>query len=354
MWFPPRVIRRALVPVELAALIALCVLCVLAAALGAIAAPFTRRRRLLRVAAFGLAYCFMELTVLVGAFGIWVRRPRLGPWRGSQLDWVAANQRLLTKALGRILDAARRTVGFEVVVDELAGPDPLADPRALLVVARHAGPGDSFALVHLLLARYHRGVRIVVKQLLQLDPALDVLLNRLGCCFLPPSSGSGESLAARLASLAGELKAGDALLLFPEGGNWTPERRRRAIRRLGKEQGGDVARSATLMSNVLPPRPAGILACLDARPDIGVTIVAHAGLDRLASIKQVWRQLPLTVPMRVRAWPAAPAPPDEDGRRAWLLTEWAVVDEWVDAHHANPAAQLGLPPRGQAPSSPLT
>jgi hypothetical protein len=42
------------------------------------------------------------------------------------------------------------------------------------VVARHAGPGDSFALVWLVLDRLRRTPRVVLKDVLLWDPGLDV------------------------------------------------------------------------------------------------------------------------------------------------------------------------------------
>jgi 1-acyl-sn-glycerol-3-phosphate acyltransferase len=182
-------------------------------------------------------------------------------------------------------------------------------------------------LVHLLLTRYHRGVRIVLKDILQLDPLIDLLLNRLGCCFLPSPSGGGGDLTERLAHMTRGLGPDEALLLFPEGANWTPDRRQRAIRRLRRESKFDAARAATLMTNVLPPRPGGVFACIDARPGLDVVVVAHAGLDKVVRARQAWDQLPLTTPMKVRA--------NQDDRLAWLTLEWAVVDQWVDAVHVD-------------------
>jgi 1-acyl-sn-glycerol-3-phosphate acyltransferase len=173
-------------------------------------------------------------------------------------------------------------------------------------------------------------VRIVLKDILQLDPVLDLLLNRLDCCFLPSHNGEGKDLAGRLKEIAGSLGGHDALLIFPEGGNWTPKRHHRAIRHLRKSGDAEVLRSAVLMTNVLPPRLGGVLACLESRPELPVVIMAHAGLDRIVRARQLWDQLPLTTSMAVRSWPSAPAPLGADARRTWLLTEWAVVDEWVE------------------------
>ena len=101
------------------------------------------------------------------------------------------------------------------------------------------------------------------------------------------------------------------------------------------------------MTNVLPPRFGGVLACLEARPGLQVLVVAHAGLDRITDVRQAWDALPVRRPMTVRIWPAARAPDKEEDRKAWLLTEWAVLDEWVERHHANGSgdgAALEMPP----------
>jgi 1-acyl-sn-glycerol-3-phosphate acyltransferase len=331
----PRPLRRLLLPVDAVVLLVLAALFAVAAAIAGALAPLGRRRRVLRLAAFALNYCVVELTVIVVAGLLWLRhvvRGRHGvAW---ERRWVTANQGVLAWALGRVLGAGRRFLGFEVVVVESSDTTGLAEVDPILVLARHGGPGDSFALVHLLLTRYHRGVRIVLKDILQLDPALDLLLNRLDCCFIGPGSGDERDTTERLAQMASSLGPGDALLLFPEGANWTPERRRRAIRHLWHHHKAHAARAATLMTNVLPPRPDGVFTCLDANPALGVVVVAHAGLDRMVRARQVWDQLPLATPMTVRAWPTAEVPIAAEDRLAWLTLEWAVVDEWVDAFHA--------------------
>lgn len=85
------------------------------------------------------------------------------------------------------------------------------------------------------------------------------------------------------------------------------------------------------MNHVLPPRTGGVLACLQARPEIPVVMVGHTGLDEITSARDVWHALPFTTPMSVRWWPASQIPEGTTERIAWLTTEWAVVDEWIDA-----------------------
>jgi 1-acyl-sn-glycerol-3-phosphate acyltransferase len=331
----PRPVRRLLLPADAVVLLVLAAVFAVITVIAAVLAPVSRRRRVLRLAAFALAYCGVELVVMIAAVLLWVRHVVPGRRRSAREGaWGNVNQGLLAWALGRILGAARRCLGFEVDVVETSDTTELAGVDPVLVLARHGGPGDSFALVHLLLTRYNRSVRIVLKDILQLDPALDILLNRLNCCFLATPSGDGRDMTDRLAQVARGLGPGDALLLFPEGANWTPARRLRAIRHLRRHDKTQAARAATLMTNVLPPRPDGVFTCLDGHPGLGVVVVAHAGLDRMVRPRQVWDQLPFTTPMTVRAWPTAEVPKDREDRLAWLTLEWAVVDEWVDAFHA--------------------
>lgn len=337
MRLPPTRVRRALLPAQLLVLVTLLALFTAATLVTAVAAPFGWRRRPLRISAFGVAYCLVEMAAIGWAGVQWLRRPRLGRLRlGSEESWLDANQALLVWALARILGAARRCLGFVVRVEP---PDPpsLGSTQATLVLARHAGPGDSVALAHLLMTSYDRRVRIVMKEVLQIDPALDLLLNRLDSCFLPSARTSDEDRARQVGRTAQSLRPGEALLLFPEGANWTPERRWRVVRHLRRRREPSAARAAVLMANVLPPRFGGVLACLDARPDLEVVVLAHAGLDRIASIRQAFEALPFSSTMTVRMWPAARPPGTEEGRRSWLTAEWAVIDEWIDRYHANPA-----------------
>ncbi|MGN6636737.1 MAG: 1-acyl-sn-glycerol-3-phosphate acyltransferase [Oryzihumus sp.] len=346
---PPRWLRRALLPLTTLLVLAILALLLLVTGVAAALRPLSPRRRVLRAARFGTAYLVVDLRILFSCLRLWLRAPIAA--RRDARTWADAHWVLLESALRDALQAGERHFGFRVVVDEPARQDvaavPVDDP--LLVLARHAGPGDSFAIAHLLMARYHRRPRIVRKDTLQLDPALDVLLNRLSCCFIPTRSGAGDDLPTRLGRLAADLTGPEALLIFPEGGNWTPRRRRRAIRRLRRRGHFAEAARARQMEHVMPPRPAGVLACLDARPDLDVVVAAHAGLDRLVSSAQVWRALPLVVPMRLRWWhvPSRDVPRDEDARTQWLIDQWAEVDAWVesrpDGSVADPSTGTGLP-----------
>jgi 1-acyl-sn-glycerol-3-phosphate acyltransferase len=282
-----------------------------------------------RLAWLASTYLALDLVMLLGCFWLWLVKPF------RRADWLPAHQSLLRWCLDQLRVASAALVGFTVLLDRPLPPARPDSPVPLLVLARHAGPGDSFALVHLIASELDRCPRVVLKAALQWDPGLDVILNRLRAYFVPSRSGAGEDRTEPLTELAAGLDGNDALLLFPEGGNWTPRRHRRAVRRLWRAGRRRAALLAHANSHVLPPRPGGALACLQARPDADVLVVAHAGLDTLVSPGLIWRALPLgDRPMRISWWQHSPAtiPADEAGQLDWLARQWDRIEEWVRSH----------------------
>jgi 1-acyl-sn-glycerol-3-phosphate acyltransferase len=330
---PNTLVRRIVVdPLWVPVAAALAGLFLVVALVSVIVAPLAPRRRVARFALFGALYLVVDACLLVCCAGLWLAHPL--PARRDE-RWGDAHAVLLRRMLGLLIAAARPLFGFRVNVEELPAAESLAG-RPVLVLARHGGPGDSFAIVELLLSRLHRRPVIVLKDVLQWDPGLDVVLNRMPACFLP-SRSAGRDLPGRIAATARGLGQRDAMLLFPEGGNWTPRRHRNALARLWARGRRAAAAKAAANRHVLPPQPAGVLACLGARPDLEVVVVAHTGLEDLVSAGDVWRALPVTGrPMVMRWWqlPAADLPVDPDTRADWLDVQWAVVDSWIDARKA--------------------
>jgi 1-acyl-sn-glycerol-3-phosphate acyltransferase len=346
---PPRLVRRAIVdPLFVPLALVLAAVLAVVAAVAGVCAPFSSRRRVLRLSALALVYVVIDVALLVAGAALWLRHPRR---RGlaAQRVWTESHVRLLRWALPKLLAAAHRTMGFRVEVDPRSPALP-DDDRPLLFLARHAGPGDSFALVWLIVTHWGRTPRVVLKDVLLWDPGLDVVLTRLSGCFLPSRSGAGDDTTDLVAASAARLSAGDALLLFPEGGNWTPGRQRRAVRRLWHSGERHAARQASAMPEVLPPRPGGTAAALATRPDIDLVVVAHAGLDRLTSVRQLWAAIPVSdTPMRVGWWRVAAeeAPHTEDDVAGWLNRQWTEVARWVTGQAVPDVAQAGAASSGR-------
>jgi 1-acyl-sn-glycerol-3-phosphate acyltransferase len=175
---------------------------------------------------------------------------------------------------------------------------------------------------------------VVLKDTLAWDPAIDVILNRVPSRFISPNPKAGDDLETQIGELARNLDENDAFVIFPEGGNFTPERRKRAIdklRRLGLET---MARRAENMKNVLAPRPGGLLAALDAAPDADIVLVAHTGLDHMLTVGDVWRELPMDKQIIMRWWrvPRNEIPDGRDDRIDWLFSRWEEIDRWIAEH----------------------
>ncbi len=355
---PPPLIRR-LVLAPLVIAIAAC-LVVLTPAVALLTAAFTmvrrrtepdrvRRARALRVACLALAWSVGETAALTVMLGLWI-----GSGFGGRLatePYQARHYEIMRWFLDLIYRVAQRACGLRV---EVSGPPSAAlDARPLIVLCRHAGPGDSLLLIHHLLSVCGRRPRVVMKATLQLDPSVDIVANRVPNAFVrrakarstgretTDAAGSGRGRAARqhteqVRRLAAGLDGEGALAIFPEGGNWTPQRWRRAIERLRRRGQDDLARRAAAMTNVLPPRTGAALAALAACPDADVIFVAHTGLDRLVSVRDVWRSLATDMEVRAHWWrvPSAEVPraADREVQVSWLYDWWGRVDAWITAH----------------------
>jgi 1-acyl-sn-glycerol-3-phosphate acyltransferase len=240
--------------------------------------------------------------------------------------------------LDRVYATARRTFRLRVVG---SGPgEPLPRDRPLLVLCRHAGPGDSVLLIRALVTLAERRPRIVLKDALQLDPTVDILLNRLPNRFITPRPGVAEDVEAAIASLAAGAGPGDAVVIFPEGGNFSEGRRSRAIERLRSLGHADEAAKAERMRHLMAPKPGGTLAALAAAPDADVLLVAHEGLEDLSTLGDLWTKLPMDDVVDVRWWhvPSAELPRDRDvdAQVDWLFDWWTRMDTWVAARRPTP------------------
>ena len=297
--------------------------------LAAAASPIVPGRlRLLRIAWVAIVYLTCEALLLVVLLGLWIAsgfgwKLRTPYFEGIHYDLVQGTMWVFFHEARRVL---RLTIATE-------GPTPDAHPgRPILVCCRHAGPGDSFVLVHTLMEWYHREPRVVLKDTLAWDPAIDVLLNRIPARFITPNPAEGAGLEDQIATLASGLDQNDAFVIFPEGGNFTPARRERAIERLQRMGLERMAQRAERMIHVLAPRPGGFLAALDAAPDADVVLVAHTGLDHLLTVGDIWRELPMDKQIVMRWWqvPRSEIPQGRDERIDWLYAWWERIDVWIE------------------------
>ncbi|ASW56548.1 1-acyl-sn-glycerol-3-phosphate acyltransferase [Plantactinospora sp. KBS50] len=334
MRLPPRWVRRVVLApavVLLAALLAgtLPVWLLVAAAASPV---MPGRLRPLRVLWMATVYLVWDAAAVLALFVLWLASG-FG-WRKRSPAFQRAHYVLVGQFLTVLFWQARWTLRLRI---DVVGTDPdTAQPgRPELVLSRHAGPGDSFILIHALVNWFAREPRIVLKDTLQWDPAVDVMLNRLPNRFLTTGDpAAGDSMVEQIGHLATGLDDDDVFVIFPEGGNFTPRRRVRAIARLRSRGLEAMAVRAEGLRNVLAPRPGGVLAALDAAPEAGVIFVAHTGLDRLTTVADIWRELPMDKRIVMRFWSVPPEeiPAGRQERIDWLFRWWSRIDEWVEAH----------------------
>jgi 1-acyl-sn-glycerol-3-phosphate acyltransferase len=349
MPLPPRWLRRLVIaPVVLAMCLALLVTMPLWLLLATLGAPFgTGRLRLLRVLWVVTVYLAIEAAMLLVLLGLWLAAG--AGWKVRTPAFQRAHYVLVGRMLRVLFAQARWALRLRL---DVVGPHPdIAAPgRPELVLSRHAGPGDSFIVTHALVNWYDREPRIVLKNTLQWDPVVDILLNRLPNRFLSPGGPhpSGMSLEDQIGALATGLDSDDVLLIFPEGGNFTQRRRQRAIERLRRLGLREWAARAERMRHVLAPQPGGVLAALDAAPEAGIVLVGHTGFEQLDSVIDIWRGLPLDRRLTLRWWSVRPdeVPAGREERIAWLFDWWARIDAWIAERNA---ADRKLPGSGVDP-----
>ena len=343
-------LRRVSLGVAMVALTVLVVATVpLWLVLAAAASPFVPGRlRPLRLGWMVLLHLVLETAMLLVMLVLWVASG-FG-WAIRRPWFERAHYGLMRWYLVLMFREARRVLRLQITVE--GDPPRPTEPGGILVLSRHAGPGDSFILVYALLHWYRREPRVVLKDTMSLDPAIGVLLHRLPARFISPNPGSqaaGAAIEAQIAELASGLDDDDAFVIFPEGGNFTQARRDRAIASLHRLGLHAMAHRAERMTNVLAPRPGGVLTALDAAPDADVVLVGHTGLDHMLTVTDVWRELPMDKEIVMRWWrvPRSEVPEGRDERIDWLFTWWEQIDEWIDGHRP-----VDLPP-GRMPQQPV-
>lgn len=291
-----------------------------------------RQWRFTRLGGLGIALCVTEFVGLLMAFLLWVAS---GFGIAIRSDaFRRAHNRAFGWWLELVTRALRFYLGFEFSVptgERVDGP--------VVTFARHAGPGDSFLLARLVIRDYHRQLRMLGTTKLLWDPFIDRLLRRMPYYFCDQNPTDASAHLAAIGEMCTSMEDDSVFIIFPEGGNWTPERWTEAIERLESRGRHDRAVRAAAMPNVLPPRTAGAAAALTARDDVSVVFVAHVGLEDLVSLREIWRKIPLRRRVVGTYWsvPAADVPTDPSLLGDWLFDEWALVDRWIEEHRADVA-----------------
>ncbi len=293
----------------------------------ALASPFFGGWRPVRLLAIAVVGAAQHLIATLACLALWIVSG-FGRKTGSDtmqrahyalMRWFVSG---LYRTVVRVARVEVRVHGSPEAEEALAGAG-----RPVVLLSRHAGEGDTLLVIHQLLSRYGRGPRIVMNEALRLDPLIDVLGERLPNRFLDPRGGDTER---EIATMAGALGETAALVIFPEGANFTERRRQRGIERLEQAGHDQEAEWARAMRHVSAPRPGGSLAAIEGAPQADIVVMGHAGFP--AGLRELWRLLPERQIVDVRLWLSKPdhVPLHRDERIDWLFERWRILDSWID------------------------
>lgn len=286
-----------------------------------------RRWRFTRIVGLGIAFCVVELFGLVMAFLLWVASG-FGVWMQTSLI-QSLHRKVFSIWLELITRAIKTFIGFEFVF-----PSEDIPPGPLLVLSRHAGPGDALLIARALIHDHDRRLRMLGTTRLLWDPFFNHLVNRMPFYFCEPESRDVEGELAAIRNAAATIEEDGAMIVFPEGGNYTPKRHATALGRLRERGQHERLKRAERMRHVLPPRTTSTLTAVTSAPDAHVIVVAHVGLDDLLSLRDIWAHVPINRTVKATFWDGF------DGNRPdghaemvdWLYSQWEEVDAWIEAN----------------------
>ena len=174
---PPQVIRRlVMTPITWVGALVLTCVSLLLFPIAVMIDLFDRRSwRSTRLLSLGIAFCALEFAALSAGFGVWVAHI----FDRDQASRTAAFQGVLAWWLRSITTSLRRCLNFSFDVRF-----PETGDAPLIVLSRHAGPGDALFLMDELANVQHRRIRAIGKGKLLWDPFFEQVAGRAGYLFL--------------------------------------------------------------------------------------------------------------------------------------------------------------------------
>ena len=92
-----------------------------------------------------------------------------------------------------------------------------------------------------------------------------------------------------------------------------------------------------VLKNLLPIKPGGLLALLDANPDSDLFLIGHNGFQPFGSFKEILKNIPFKAPIEVfiRQIPICDVPIDKSERLKFIDSEWLALDQWLETKLRN-------------------
>lgn len=281
----------------------------------------------LRLLGFALCWCVLEVCGVIASFAMFL----VGQARNRRAHY--ALQRWWAKNLIRSL---RLTCGLRI---EVEGVDAFGD-GPLVCFGRHASLGDALVSAWIMGSLARRFPRYVMKRELLLDPCLDIVGQRIPNYFVDRGSAAVRQEIAGIRAMAEGMGGRDVAVIFPEGTRASSDKRTYLVDRLERRQPERHVLFQELRY-LLPPRPAGAVALLEAVPDADVTFMGHVGFDGLDTFGGILRRLAYPEPTAVVSFHtvARSEVPTGEAFGPWLDAEWLALDRRVAIADAARGAQ---------------
>jgi uncharacterized membrane protein/1-acyl-sn-glycerol-3-phosphate acyltransferase len=272
---------------------------------------------------FFLLYLCCETWGIVSAAAIWLGT--LGGRIVGHNRYVAYNAAFQRRWSEALLRGAFRIFSMRL---EIEGQE-VAEMGPFLLLVRHSSTADTVLAASIVANRYGLLLRYVLKRDLLWDPCLDIVGRRLPNAFVDRSGTNTQRAIARVAQLGQAMDRNSAVLIYPEGTRFSEEKRTRYIEGLRNKGRDHLAEVAAGMRYVLPPQTAGVLALIDAAPDVDVVLLAHVGFEGARDFAAFIEGDLVGRVVRAKLWriPGSSIPLSD--RELWLFQRWAEVDSWV-------------------------
>ncbi len=290
------------------------------------------RRQLpaLRVYLFVLQYMINDSVEIVAAPVYWV----LAGF-GKRLDGsrsIARHERLQWWSLSVLERRAGQLLGLRLAVDTESVANEV-EPGPTIVISRHVSLFDA-SLPGIVCERAGLRARGIIMAELLVDPGFDLFYRRSGSIFIPRDDAPTALAAIENMTARNTVDAHrTAYILFPEGRLFTPTARDRALARLRDR---DPVRAQRLdgLTNLLPPRVAGLRTLLEALPEADVVLLRHRGLERLGGMAALVSAVPIDRPIEVSAQriDRREIPIRASDFAAWLDALWLDLDAELSEH----------------------
>lgn len=256
---------------------------------------------------------------------------------------VARSRELLARLSRRMILAGFPVAGLRLI---RTSPEPPATAGQAIVLARHAGAFNTILVLHLIATGLGRHPVTIAKRVAAPTPGLRRLLVGGGVRFVTLNRSGRLRALHHLKYFARQCGAAEAMLLFPEGANFTPGRRARTIARLRADGEDRQAEQAARLCHVLAPHSAGAWYLSSHAPAADVLILAHTGLEnplgrrgwtsglaaRDGAVRVAWRHVP-----------ASEVPQHKPAFQAWLTGQWSGIDAWIGGPPAAPESAAPEP-----------